>query len=199
MVRPIEALIPGARGKLLSVLARAGSPLSLRTLADLAGVSPAQASRVLPHLVELGIVEKSDVPPSTLLQLVPKNLGAETVLALLELKETLTAELEKRARLLRPRPVNMTLFGSIVRGEVTAGSDIDVLVIRPSALADGDSAWWKSLGDWVDEARILSGNPINLLEVPEKEARSLIRSKRPPWNSILEEGVLLAGRPLAQI
>lgn len=199
MVRPIEALIPGARGKLLAVLARAGSPLSLRTLADLAEVSPAQASRVLPDLVELGIIERSHVPPATLLQLAPQNLGAQAVLALLEIKDTLIAELEKRAKALRPRPVNLTLFGSIARGEVTAASDIDILVIRPSAVPDEDASWWKALGDWVDEARNLSGNRINLLEVPEKEVRAHMRSKRPPWNSISDEGIMLVGKPLIEI
>ncbi|MEO7803728.1 MAG: helix-turn-helix domain-containing protein [Actinomycetota bacterium] len=199
MIHPIEALIPGAQGKLLSVLTRAGSPLSLRTLADLANVSPAQVSRLLPSLIELGIVEKSEVPPSILLRLVPQNLVSKSLLELLEMKDTLIAALKERTKAIGPPPINLTLFGSIVRGQVTAGSDIDVLVIRPSAVDDENSAWWISLGDWVDEARTLSGNRINLLEVAEEEVRTLMRSNRPPWNSISEEGIMLAGKPLNQI
>ncbi|MDQ3575947.1 MAG: helix-turn-helix domain-containing protein, partial [Actinomycetota bacterium] len=65
-VRPIEAIVPGAQGRMLAVLAETTAELNLRTIAQLAGVSQAQASRVLPGLVQLGIVERREVPPASL-------------------------------------------------------------------------------------------------------------------------------------
>ena len=65
-VRPIEAIVPGAQGRMLAVLAETTAELNLRTIAKLAGVSIAQASRVLPGLVELGAVERREVPPSSM-------------------------------------------------------------------------------------------------------------------------------------
>ncbi|MBI2167891.1 MAG: helix-turn-helix domain-containing protein, partial [Actinobacteria bacterium] len=62
-VRPIEAMLAGARGRVLAVLAETTAELNLRTIAQLAGVSQAQASRVLPGMVELGVVERREVPP----------------------------------------------------------------------------------------------------------------------------------------
>jgi DNA-binding MarR family transcriptional regulator len=56
--RPVEAVIPGAQGRILAVLAEKTGELNLRTIARLANVSPAQASRVLPDLVALGLVER---------------------------------------------------------------------------------------------------------------------------------------------
>lgn len=47
-VRPIEALVPGAQGRVLAVLVETTAELNLRTIAQLAGVSQAQASRLLP-------------------------------------------------------------------------------------------------------------------------------------------------------
>ena len=47
-VHPVEAVIPGAQGRVLAVLVDTTAELNLRTIARLAGVSLAQASRVLP-------------------------------------------------------------------------------------------------------------------------------------------------------
>ena len=60
-VHPIEAIIPGVQGKVLAVLAETTADLNMRTIARLADVSAAQASRVLPDLVELGLVERGDL------------------------------------------------------------------------------------------------------------------------------------------
>lgn len=53
-VHPIEAVIPGAQGRVLAVLAETTVELNLRTLARLSGVSLAQASRMLPGGAGLG-------------------------------------------------------------------------------------------------------------------------------------------------
>jgi len=58
LVQPVQAVIPGAQGRILAVLAETSAELSLRTIARLSGVSIAQASRVMPKLVELGMVER---------------------------------------------------------------------------------------------------------------------------------------------
>ena len=50
-VHPVEAVIPGVQGRVLAVLVETTAELNLRTLARLAGVSVAQASRVQPESV----------------------------------------------------------------------------------------------------------------------------------------------------
>ncbi|MHB1913167.1 MAG: MarR family transcriptional regulator, partial [Acidimicrobiales bacterium] len=59
-VRPVEAVIPGVQGRVLGVLARGGTELTMRTVAELAGVSVQQASVVLGRLVALGLVHRRD-------------------------------------------------------------------------------------------------------------------------------------------
>lgn len=80
-LRPVEAIVPGAQGRVLAVLVETTAELNLRTLAELAGVSQAQASRVLPRLVELGVVERREVPPASLFRLVPEHVGSRALLA----------------------------------------------------------------------------------------------------------------------
>ena len=81
-VQPIAAVIPGAQGAVLAALAETTAELNLRTLARLSGVSVAQASRVLPGLVELGLVERREVPPSSQFRLVRTHIAARAVLEL---------------------------------------------------------------------------------------------------------------------
>jgi hypothetical protein len=70
-IRPIEAIVPGAQGRVLAVLVETTAELNLRTIARLAGVSQAQTSRVLPELVDSsrttsphGRCSPSPVPPT---------------------------------------------------------------------------------------------------------------------------------------
>jgi DNA-binding IclR family transcriptional regulator len=54
----VQAVIPGAQGRILAVLTGTSAELNLRSIARLSGVSLAHASRVMPLLLELGVVER---------------------------------------------------------------------------------------------------------------------------------------------
>jgi predicted nucleotidyltransferase len=192
----VQALIPGAQGRVLDVLARTGAELNLGTVARLAGVSPAQASRVLPRLVELGVVERRDVPPSSLHRLVRENLMAQAVLDLLDVRDRTVRRLGVLARAIRPEPESVVVFGSFARSEATADSDIDVLVVRRADVDEDDERWAASLDEWLLEARRVTGNPVNHLEVTSDELPAKLRSRKPLWRDIRRDGLLLIGRPL---
>ncbi|HZP29406.1 MAG TPA: nucleotidyltransferase domain-containing protein, partial [Acidimicrobiia bacterium] len=159
----------------------------------------AHVARVVPRLAELGVVERREVPPAVLVRLVPDNLAARALLRLADLRHALLDELSASARALGPTPVNMTLFGSFARGDDDAASDIDVVVVRPSTTGEDDRAWSDSVTSWETHARRISGNAVNRIEVSEDEVPKLMRSRRPLWQSIRHEGVVLQGMPLAEI
>lgn len=158
-VRPVQSLIPGARGRVLDVLARTTAELNLGTVARLTGVSPAQASRVLPRLVALGVVERRDVPPASRYRLVRENVMARAVIDLGEIRDGTIDRLRDLAGAIRPAPVSMVLFGSVARGEADADSDIDVLVVRRDDIDEDDERWNGSLDEWMVEARRLAATP----------------------------------------
>lgn len=198
-VNPVEALIPGAQGRVLAVLARTTAEINLRTVADLAGISPAQASRVLSKLVELGVVHRREVPPSALFQLARANLAARPVLELAALRETTLEELTTLADELTSPAVNVTLFGSLTRGDARAASDIDVLVVRAAGVDEDDDRWTERLAAFTDRVRERTGNPVNILQVSESEIGRLLRSHRPLWTDLSAEGVTLAGEPVESL
>jgi len=197
--RPVEAIIPDAQGRVLATLARTTRELNLRTLAELAGVSLAHAARIIPRLVELGVVERRDVPPAVLVKLVPEHLAARAVLALSDLRHAFLEELRASAQRLEPAPANVTLFGSFARGDDDLNSDVDVVVVRPSEIGADGPEWLESIAGWEANLRRISGNTINRIEVSEDELPKLIKSRRPLWQTIRREGIVLQGTPLADI
>jgi predicted nucleotidyltransferase len=199
-VHPIEALIPGAQGRVLAVLAQTDSELTMRGVAELAGISPQQASVVLRRLVELRMVERRDMPPVALVRLVRENLAAELIVALARLRDGAVARLRRSAAEIQPAPASLIVFGSFVRGDADVRSDIDVLVVRPKLTGDALDVWTDSLGRWAGQASRAVGNPVNLVEASVEELSDLLLEKAPSlWSDIATDGVVLVGSSLADL
>lgn len=94
--------MPGAKGRVLATLAETTAELNLRTIAQLADISQAQASRLLPELVALGVVERREVPPSSLFRLVPEHVASQAILALARSTDGVFDEMGRLASALTP-------------------------------------------------------------------------------------------------
>lgn len=199
--RPVEALIPGVQGRVLGVLSRTSTELTMRTVAQLAGVSAQQASVVIGRLVELGVVERRDVPPASLVRLVADNLAARAVASVADLRSAAFERLSALAADITPPPASLVVFGSFARGEAGPGSDVDVLAVRPPELTYGaDGEWVDSLGRWADQATRAIGNPVNLVEVEVAELPGLLSGPGPSvWHDAARDGVVIAGAPLTEV
>ena len=190
---PVEAVIPGAQGRVLTVLARTEAELTMRAVAELAGVSANQTTVVLNRLVRLGLVERRDVGSAGLVRLIRDNEAARAVLALADLQRGVLARLAGEARKIRPAPACLVVFGSFARGDANENSDIDVLAVPPPEAQVDDGRWTAALGQWTDRASRIAGNPVNLLEATMDELPKLVRREREPWRTIVDEGVVLIG------
>lgn len=198
-VRPVEAVIPGVQGRVLAVLAETTAELNLRTIARLSGVSVAQASRVLPGLVELGLVDRREAPPSSLFRLVPEHIAAGPLVALARGRDGVIEEMGRVAAVLPVVPVSVIAFGSFARGEADTESDIDAVFIRPVGVDESDEAWADSVEQWRSQIRRASGNPIEVFEIGSEEIGARLRSGRPVWRDIHREGVVVYGRALSEL
>lgn len=198
-VRPIEAVIPGAQGRILAVLVETTAPLNLRTLARLAGVSPAQASRVMPDLVDLGLVDRHEVPPSSQFLLARSNVAAQAVIELARSSETAAERIGLAAASMATPPESVIVFGSFARGEAAVESDIDVVVVRPDSIGEDDEEWATALEAWRDEARAITGNSIEVVEVSLIDASAKVRGRTEFWRNVRQDGVTVYGLSLDQI
>jgi hypothetical protein len=75
------------------------------------------------------------------------------------------------------RPVTVLVFGSFGRGEAERSSDLDVVFVRPAAV-DEEEPKWRAGVRWVEHARLLTGNRVEVLEVSEREVAQLLRSQK---------------------
>jgi predicted nucleotidyltransferase len=198
-VRPIEAVIPGVQGRVLSVLAETTAELNMRTIARLSGVSLAQASRVLPALVELGLVERREAPPSSLFRLVPEHVAAGPLVALARVRDRMIEETGRVAAVLPVTPVSVIIFGSFVRGAADTESDIDTVIVRPVGVDESDEAWSASVEQWRSQIRRVSGNPVEVLEVGFEEIGTRLRSRQAAWRDIRREGIVVHGQGIDEL
>ncbi len=195
---PVESVIPGVQGRVLGVLARTDTELTMRSVARLAGVSVNRAGTVLNQLVALGLVERREMGPSALVRLDLENEAARTVLDLQDLSARVVDRLRTTADAIRPAPRSLVLFGSFVRGRASSGSDLDVVAVRPRNTGSDDIEWDESLGRWSDLAARIAGNPVNVLIASEDELPRLLKRKG-AWRDAAREGMLLIGTPLEEL
>ena len=197
--RPLETIVPGVLGRVLGVLTRTEAELTMRTVAQLADVSVNRAVTVLNELVSLGIVERRDAGSSALVRLAHDNEAARSITQLGQLYERVVTRLEKEAGRIAPMPASVVLFGSFARGEADNASDIDVLIVRPDDLSEGDERWTDAVGRWTSRAQRTTGNPVNVVEVGASEVPRLLRRRGSVWSNIAEEGRVLAGADLQSL
>ena len=199
VIRKVLEAIFGSPAKIriLRVLSSSPQPLSGRQVGELAGLSHRGAIQALESLVELGAVRQRRVGNAYQYSLFRGNIAVEKIIApslkaeaalLDDLKKKIVAQFGRKA-------VNLTLYGSVVRGTEKRGSDIDVLAIagdeRMKADLEEKSA---SLAPFFRERYnfLLSLHCFTLDELRSKKTLPLLRS-------VKEEGVTLSGKPLREL
>ena len=198
-VRPVEAVVGGAQGRLLAVLLETTAPLTLRRLARLAGVSPAQASRVMPRLVELGIVDRHEVPPASQFLIVRDCVVTQLLLALADARSIALRQIGEAVSAISPEPVSVVAFGSFARGEADTHSDIDLAVVRADDVDDDDEGWAQSIEEWRRQVRTFAGNDVEIIEATASEATRKLRGRSELWRNIKRDGIVVYGRALDEL
>jgi predicted nucleotidyltransferase len=191
---PIEAVIPGAQGRVLRVLANTERELTMRSVASLAGVSVAQTAKVLRRLTVLGIVERQNQGSSALVKLVRENEASQALLRLNGLHHTVMSRLKQDAGDITPMPASLVVFGSFARGEARVGSDIDVLEVDPPDLSpEAEQRLELGLATWSKAAHCRAGNPVNLLRMSLDDFHHFKESSESLWRSVERDGIVLVG------
>jgi predicted nucleotidyltransferase len=199
--RPVEALIPGATGRILAALARVETELPVSTLASIAGVGRTRASGIIGELSDLGIAERREVGRTVLVSLARHSAAGELIDRLAHLGAEVIARLRSLATELEPAPAALLVFGSFARGEADASSDLDVLAVRSPAA--NPERWAAALSVFAEQAHDLAGNPVQLLDYDLDDLRRKAGPKakvgRDFWNAVRRDAIVLAGSQLDEL
>jgi hypothetical protein len=198
---PPEMVLPSVRGAVLRVLAGTDLPMSGREVAATAGqrVGYRRVGQVLGELAEAGLVLRESHPPAYLYRLNRDHVGAEAVLMLADLRGRLLDRINETVGGWKLGPEALWLFGSAARGEGTARSDIDLLVVRPSTVGTDDAIWRQQLDGLAERVSAWSGNDCQILEYSRKELTALVGADDALIDELRREAIALVGRPPLEV
>lgn len=178
-------LIPGASGAVLAVLLRTGSGLTGRQVHGLVRdrFSLWSVQQALASLVGLGVVESQTVGRALVHTINEAHYAIQPLRVLLD---PFAALREVVQRSVGSSVVAVILFGSVARGDATADSDVDLVVLASSE--------WEGRSDLEDAVRARLGNDCDVLVfTPEEFGRLAASGDEPVVAQILADGVVLFG------
>jgi predicted nucleotidyltransferase len=192
--QPYAAVCPSLEGPVLDVLAHTTRPLTGREVARLARRGSERGVRlVLNRLVAHGLVVAQEAGPSSLFVLNRDHVAAGIVEELMRLRVDLIERIRREVGGWAIQPVHASLFGSTARGDGHTDSDIDLVVVRPDAVAEDDPGWREQLRMLAEKAERWSGNYLSLHELSSAQLKATVRRKEPIIASLSEQSVAIAG------
>jgi predicted nucleotidyltransferase len=192
---PMRDVVPSAQGPVLRVLVHAGGPLTGRRVAELTDprVSPAQTANVLRTLAASGLVDATPAGRAILFAINRDHLLYEAVAGLATARQQLWSRMGEHVRSWRHPPEAVVVFGSAARGDGDAGSDIDLLVVRPDHVAEGEPAWQADVEDLVTRTTRWTGNAVDMLLSSPRELQALARNGERVLTEIRRDGRFIVG------
>lgn len=197
--RPFEAITPTLDGPVLQVLAGADTSFTVSRITALVGdASPAGVRRVLRRLVDQGLVRRESDGVAHLFRFNRDHLLAGPVVEVARTRERLRERVTEHVEGWAEPPMLLALFGSAARGEMAAGSDLDLLAVAD----DPDDAWLDDLGDLCGAMTSWTGNDTRPLvltthELTTGDERVLAEIGRDGQVLFGDEPLLLHARRLA--
>lgn len=164
--RPLATVTPTLDGDVLAALARVEAPFTTGQVHRLVPLASEDGiRRVLQRLTGQGIVLSARVGNAYTYRLNRDHLAAGHILGLANLMSLFLARLTAEFDGWAPAPVYAAVFGSAARGEMSVGSDIDLLLVRPDR-AD-DDAWDRQVEMLAETVTRWTGNDTRPLVLGE--------------------------------
>jgi hypothetical protein len=187
--RPLGVVTPTVDGDVLAALALVDASFTPGQLHRLLGRhSEAGVRKVLMRLASQGIVVTGRVGNAFHYGLNRQHLAAEPITALAQQRETFLQRVENLLEGWSKPPIYGAVFGSAARGGMRSDSDIDILLVRPPAVAD--DLWAEQVAALTAAVWTWTGNDARVLEFSEKELRG---EPEPVVAAVRDHGLTVAG------
>ncbi|MET9316960.1 nucleotidyltransferase domain-containing protein [Kribbella sp. NPDC003505] len=192
---PMSSVVPGLHGRVLGVLARTDRALTGRAVAGLlqSPASPSGVQKVLADLVDNGVVIAEPAGRARLYTLNRDHVAAPAIDQLARLRDVLLDRIRAEAEAWEIPAKAIWLFGSTARGQGDAGSDVDLLIVRPDDVDASDPVWLRQVDTLSAHASLWSGNSCEVVEYSGQEVRDLISRKERIVNELRRDAVPITG------
>lgn len=186
--RPLLTITPTLDGDVLAALASGDATFTTGQVHRLVPTASEDGvRRALQRLVGQGIVLSDRVGNAYAYRLNRDHLAAPHVISLANLMGLFLARLTEVLDGWELPPVYAALFGSAARGEMSIGSDIDVLLVRPDGGAGG--GWDAQVQELAVAATRWTGNDTRPLVMDEAD----VGPDEPVLGDVLAHGLTVAG------
>jgi predicted nucleotidyltransferase len=194
VAHPYKAVSPALHGEVLRVLAGTTRGMTGREVALLTGRSShSGVLDVLNRLTEQGLVQRVELNRAYLFTLNRDHLAADAVEELAGLRAKLFEKIREAIDEWALTPVHVSLFGSTARGDGDTHSDIDLFVVRPSAILSDDPQWREQIDQLVEKVERWTGNRAAIHERSEPELPRLAADEQPILAELRSDSILLHG------
>ena len=188
--RPFATVTPTLDGDVLAVLATHHAAFTTGQIHRVLNrFSEEGIRKVLSRLVRQGVVQAERVGQAYAYRLNTAHLAAEPIVALAKLFNKFLTRLEEQLSGWDHPPAYAAVFGSAVRGTMTADSDVDLFLVREN---DTPATEWEAqvnelataITDW-------TGNDARAIEYTVAELRSA--RTEPIVREVVEHGLTVVG------
>lgn len=179
---PFGGLMPGARGSVLAVLLRTGTPLTGRRVHALAGDhSLGAVQQALRDLEQIGVITTETVGRAGVHRINEQHESIAALRALASPMEALTRVVQDAA----PNAHAVIVFGSVARGDARADSDIDLAVVAPPS--------WDGRVELQQAVQERLGNACDVIQLTNADFTRALKDREPVVAEILRDGLPLVG------
>lgn len=199
LTHPEYVLLGENRARVLHRLSVLADPASGRRIHELSGVASLRTTqRILNDLVEVGLVDVRQLGSGNAYSVNRAHVlwaPVEQILAVRGVTQTRIVEILEAT--LADHAVCTAVFGSYARGEGSADSDIDVLIVWGGDIDAEEAAGM--LDDAAEGIRRLTGNQAQMFPVTTQELDELASNNDPFVESLRQDAVSLTGASIKSL
>ncbi|NQX33354.1 nucleotidyltransferase domain-containing protein [Herbiconiux sp. VKM Ac-2851] len=195
---PGDALLGPATTRLLTHLARLNGGITGRRAAELAQVPWSTGWRTLERLTSLGLVLRQTVGSSALFTLNRDHMLWPPIRDILAARSRLELLVADLVAALADDETTAALYGSVARGDSTAGSDVDLIIVW-SAAVDDPAQRDHLLRRLAEEVELATGNRLEVIDLDRSDLERLSVAADPLISSWQNDARTLVGPDLGEL